>query len=352
MVILKFLIILLILITVHEFGHFIMAKIFGVYVKEFALGFGPKIFAYQGKETLFTIRALPLGGYAAMVGETGEEEDEDLADLPKERTLKGVNRFKQFLIMFAGAGMNLILAFAIFCGLAATTPSVNPDPIIGNVVENSPAQKAGLEVGDYVYKAKLGIHEEKISSYTELYLFLQNNKEGKEYQLFVKKDNKDKVLKITPEYDKDSKRYLSGLSYSVIEPSHNPIDVIKNGWTLSVGTVQEMFLSLGMIFSGKAGLDDVSGPIGMVKLTQQVQDNAGLAGLIRFTALLSVNLAIINLLPIPALDGGRILILIIESITRKEINPKLELILINGSFLILMGLIILISLNDVLKLFK
>lgn len=350
MVIIKFLIILLILISVHELGHFIMAKIFGVYVKEFALGFGPKIFAHQGKETLFTIRALPLGGYAAMVGEDGDD-DEDL-DLPKERTLKGVNRFKQFLIMFAGAGMNLILAFAIFCGLAATTPSVNPEPVIGNIITNSPAQKGGLEVGDYVYKAKLGDQEENISSYTELYLFLQNNKEGKEYQLFIKRAGKEKVLNITPEFDKETDRYVSGLSYSVIDPSHNPIDILKNGWTLSVGTVQEMFLSLGMIFSGKAGLDDVSGPIGMVKLTQQVQDNGGYAGLIRFTALLSVNLAIINLLPIPALDGGRILILIIESITRKEINPKLELVLINGSFILLMGLIILISFNDVLKLFK
>lgn len=351
MVILKFLIILLILITVHEFGHFIVAKIFKVYVTEFALGFGPKIFSHKGRETEFSIRILPLGGYAAMVGEDGEIS-EDQANIPFERTLKGVNRFKQFLIMFAGAFMNLLLAFIIFCGIAATVDTGNPQPVIGTVTKGSPAQKAGLKANDEVYKVVQAGKVTEIGSYADLSLFSQFNKDGESYEMYIKRDKEEKVLKITPEYNKTEKRYLAGFSQGVLKAAKNPGEVLKNGLALSADTTRNLFTSLKMLFNGQAGLQDLSGPVGMVKLTEDISATSGTLGLINFTALLSINLAVLNLLPIPALDGGRILILAIEAITRRKLSPKIESALIGVSFVLLMGLILVVTLSDILKLFK
>lgn len=345
-----FIVILLILITVHEFGHYIFAKIFGVYVKEFSLGFGPKIFQKQGKETTFTIRILPIGGYAAIVGENGE--DPDLPNIPFKRTLKGVNRFKQFLIMFMGAGMNFILAFIIFCGLAATIPNANPEPIVGNVVNGSPAQKAGLQVNDYVYQVKQHQEITPINTMSDLMLFSALDKTGQEYQLFVLRNGVEHTLNIKPAYNEEEGRYISGIGGSVLEPSANPLVFIPNGYNLMIDSVLNTFTSFKMLFSGKAGLQDLSGPVGMVKLTNDIMGASGIIGLFSFTALLSINLGIINLLPIPALDGGRIVILMVESITRRSLNPKVEAALINVSFILLLGLILLVTFSDVTKFFK
>lgn len=348
--IILFIIILLILITVHEFGHFIFARIFGVYVKEFSLGFGPKIFQRKGKETTFTIRALPLGGYAAIVGENGE--DDDLPDVPFERTLKGVNRFKQFLIMFMGAGMNFILAFVIFCGLAATIPNANPEPIVGSVSANSPAAKAGLQVNDYMYQVKQNQEITPINTMSDLLVFSALDKTGQEYQLFITRDGQEQVLNIKPAYNEEEGRYISGIGGSVLPPSANPFIFIPNGYNLMVDSVLNTFTSFKMLFTGKAGLQDLSGPVGMVKLTNDIVGARGIIGLVSFTALLSINLGIINLLPIPALDGGRIVILMVESITRKSMNPRVEAALINVSFILLLGLIILVTFSDVTKFFR
>ena len=350
MEILKFLVILLILISVHELGHFIVAKLFNVYVTEFALGFGPKIFSHKGKETEFTVRLLPLGGYAAMVGEDGEIS-EDLKNVPKERTLKGVNRFKQFLIMFAGSFMNLLLAFIIFCGIAATTETISPQPIIGNVTENSPAAKAGLMDGDFVKEIRQGDEVTKISSYTDLTLFSQFNVEGEKYQMVVERDNQEKTIEITPMFDTEAQRYIAGFGPSVVTPSTNPIDIVKNGWALSVNVGKNIFTSLNMLFTGKAGVNDLAGPVGMVDMTRRIDQESGLIGLINFTAILSINLAIFNLLPIPALDGGRILILTIEAITRRRLSEKLESRIIGISFMLLMALIVYVTFNDIIRVF-
>lgn len=351
MEIIKLLIILLILITVHELGHFIVAKLFRVYVTEFALGFGPKIFSRKGKETEFTIRAFPLGGFAAMVGEDGEVE-EDLKNIPFERTLKGVNRFKQFLIMFAGSFMNLLLAFIIFCGIAAFNDIRDPAPVIGMVQEDSPAYHAGLQKNDYVYEIHQNNEVTKIDSYLDLSLFSSFNADGKPYDLKIIRGDEHLSLHIEPVFDIESQRYVAGFVQSTIPAATNPIEVIHNGWILSVDTTKSIFTSLHMLFTGKAGINDLSGPVGMVEITKQVSNNAGILGLINFTALLSINLAIFNLLPIPALDGGRILIVAIEAITRRRINPDLESKIIGVSFILLMLLIVIVTFNDITKIFR
>ena len=351
MEIIKFLVILLILVSVHEFGHFVVAKIFNVYVSEFALGFGPKIFSHKGKETEFTIRLLPLGGFAAMVGEEGKVSD-DLAHVPFERTIKGVNRFKQFLIMFAGSFMNLLLAFIIFCGIVATNDTLSPKPIIGEVTNNSPAQKAGLQKNDYVTKIIQGEETTKVSSYNDLTFFSMFNTKGEPYQMVVSRAGKEVKLDIIPMYDKETARYIAGFSQAIVPASHNPLDVLKNGFALSVSTSETIFTSLKLLFNGQVSVNDLSGPVGMVDMTKKIDQSSGILGLINFTALLSINLAIFNLLPIPALDGGRILILIIEAITRRRLSESLESKIIGISFMLLMALIIYVTFNDIMKLFS
>ncbi|WP_423364115.1 RIP metalloprotease RseP [Mycoplasma sp. P36-A1] len=353
MEILKFLVILLVLVSVHEFGHFIAAKIFNVYVSEFALGFGPKIFSHKGKETEFSIRMLPLGGFAAMAGED-VDQDEQLAhlNLPVERTLKGVNRLKQFIIMFAGAFMNIVLAFIIFCGIAATQDTINPQPIIGVVSNDSPAAKAGLKTGDLVTSIEQDKHTTKITTYSDLSIFTSLNKEGQAYTMNVLRDNKNVSLDIKPAYVKEEERYIAGFSPSVLAASKNPKDIIVNGFNMSVDGAKSIFTSLKMLFTGKAGVNDLSGPVGMIEMTKDIDSSSGIVGLINFTALLSMNLAIFNLLPIPALDGGRILILIIEAVTRRKFSSELESRIIGVSFALLMALIVFVTFNDILKIFN
>ncbi len=145
---------------------------------------------------------------------------------------------------------------------------------------------------------------------------------------------------------------MAGYSGALVEPSKNPKDIIVNGFNLTVGTSKDIFTSLKMLVTGKIGVGNLSGPVGIVKMTDDVSKNAGIMGLVQFTALLSVNLAIFNLIPIPALDGGRIFILIIESITRRKINPELEARIIGVSFILLMGLIIFVTFNDFTGIFK
>lgn len=353
MEILKFLVILLVLVSVHEFGHFIAAKIFNVYVSEFALGFGPKIFSHKGKETEFSIRILPLGGYAAMAGEDGDQDEAmEQLNLPFERTLKGVSKIKQFIILFAGAFMNLLLAFVIFCGIAATQDTINPNPIIGIVSENSPAQKSGLKSGDKVVELVQDGQVTKVTTYSDLNIFTALNKDGKAYEMIVDRDGKKETLAIKPAFVKEENRYIAGFSPSILKATTNPVEMIKNGFNMSVDGSKSIFTSLKMLFTGKAGLNDLSGPVGMVEMTKDLDSSAGLMGLINFTALLSLNLAIFNLLPIPALDGGRILILLLEAITRRKISPELEAKIIGVSFALLMILIVVVTFNDFAKIFN
>ena len=349
--IIKFLVIILVLVSVHEFGHYIAAKIFNVYVTEFALGFGPKIFSHKGKETEFTIRALPLGGFAAMVGEDGIDEDNPvLKDIPFERTIKGVSHFKQFIIMFAGAFMNLLLAFILFCIIAATQPTISTQPIIGSVETGSPAYVGGLRGGDKIISFEQNDHVTYVHSYSDITIFTSTNEIGP-YNVVIERDNQQQTLHIEPQFNQEENRYISGFSPTILQPSLNPVDIIRNGFNMSVDSSRSIFTSLRMLLSGQAGVDDLSGPVGMVQITGQISRGAGLLGLVNFAALLSINLAIFNLLPIPALDGGRILIVLIEAITRKKLNPEWEARIIGVSFMLLIALIIVVTFNDISRIF-
>jgi regulator of sigma E protease len=350
MEIIKFIIILLILVTVHELGHFLFAKLFNVYVSEFALGFGPTIFSHQGKETKFSIRLLPLGGYAAMVGEDGVI-DERLKHIPYERTVKGVNRFKQFLIMFGGSFMNILFALFLFIVLAFNQATANPNAIVGSVDKNSPAAQAGLKVDDKVVKIIQNKQETKVANYTDLTTFSALNKKGEAFTLVVDRAGKTRQINVKPKYNKTAQAYQIGIRSKINPPATNIIDGIKNGYLLFNNTKDVIFSSLQQLLTGKVGVDQMAGPVGILQMTGQVDQAAGTWGLVSFAAMLSLNLAIFNLLPIPALDGGRILILLIEAITRKKLKPSLEEKIMLISFSLLMLLVIYVTFNDIARIF-
>lgn len=347
----RFLIIILLLVTVHELGHYIVAKIFNVYVSEFALGFGPKIFQRQGKETLFTIRLLPLGGYAAMLGESSDE-NEEFAHIPFERTLKGVNRGKQFLIYFAGSFMNFVLAFILFIAIAMSQPTVNQDAIIGQITPNSPAYNAGLKENDLVKKITQDGKDYEIKTFSDISQFSQSNTEGKPYTMTLERANETLYIDLVPEFNEETKSYVVGISAQLLPAETSLAGGIQAGYMLSVEASQLIFGSVIDLFTGNVGVDELSGPVGIFEVTKDINEQIGIWGLVNFTALLSVNLAIFNLLPIPALDGGRLLIVTIESIIRKSLSEKVEAMLINISFILLMILIIFVTFKDVINLFN
>lgn len=253
------LLILSALVVTHEFGHFIAARKNGVFVEEFAIGMGPKLFKRQGKETLFTLRVLPIGGFCKMRGEEADLDDEgnviarDADYIPDPRSFQAKTKMQKLVILVAGSAMNIVFAWVCLLLLAF---------IVG---------------GNNIFEA-------------------------------------------------------IGLAF------------INTGRFAGI-----IFESLAMIFQGQVGMDDVAGPIGMVPLVGLFIDQ-GLAGILTFTALISVNLGVINMLPIPALDGGHVFILFIEAISKKEIDPKAQGLINMIGFVAIMGLGILIAVNDIMRL--
>ena len=247
--------------------------------------------------------------------------------------------------------MNLLLGFLIFCFISFSQSSANPNPIIGGVAQNSPAYEAGLKVNDRIESIEQQGKVTKVNSYTDILFFSNYNSEGNSYTMNIVRDDKKLSVDVFPEFNEETQRYTIGISSAIFEPTSDIPTAISHGYELSVDTIRTVFTSLKMLVTGQASINDLSGPIGIVDITQKVADSSGLAGLINLTALLSINLAIFNLLPIPALDGGRILLIAIESITRKKLNPSLESKIIGISFLLLIGLIIVVSFNDIIKIF-
>ena len=346
--ILYFVIILGIIVFVHEFGHFSFSKLFGIYVYEFAIGMGPKIFSWKGKngETTYSVRAIPIGGYCQLAGE-GAEEDKKL---PKDRLLQSKPAWQRFLVMFFGAGNNFLLAIIVlfFIGLISGCP-VDTQPIIDNVTEDSPAAKSGLLKGDVIQY----INGDKVSNYEDMQLYLYMA-EG-ETEIVVLRENKNEVIKVTPlteeERKEQNKDYSYGFSYKN-EPKkeYGFFKAIKYSFTRFASLTRQMFITFKSLFTGRVSVKDLSGPVGIYSAVDQTREN-GFSNLFQLLALLSLNVGFVNLIPFPAFDGGRILFLLIEKIKGKPVKPETENLIHNIGFFILLGLIIYVTINDIIKLF-
>lgn len=346
-----------ILILFHEFGHFLAARLCGVAVTEFSLGMGPRILSHVSEKsgTRYSWKILPFGGSCMMKGEEREEDD------PPEETPAGgsysrANVWKRILIVGAGPVFNFILAF-LFALFLIGGAGYDP-PVALDVSEGFPAAEAGIKKGDEIRQlghSRIHVYRD-ISDY--VYFHQKEMASGKKLKVVWEHEGEKRSALIAPQKAEDG-RYLLGISGT---PSYRvkggALEVIRYS-AVEVGYwIRTTILSLGMIFQGKVSPDDVSGPVGVVKAVSDTVEESRSDGvfyvwlnLLQVSILLTANLGVMNLLPVPALDGGRLLFLLIEAIFRKKLSPKVEAAVNYAGFMALMGLMVLIFLNDTRKLF-
>lgn len=327
----------LLLIVFHEFGHFIVAKKSGIKVNEFAVGMDPLIYSKEKGETTYSFRLVPIGGYCAMEGEEDESND--------PRSFDNAPAFKRFLTILAGPVANLIIAVLVFTIVGGISGVVTTE--VSDFIEDSPAKIAGIEKGDDILK----INDEEISDFTEISKvvsdFYKDKNFEKEINVEVKRDGDVLDFEFKPKVEAEN------VYIGIIPARRTPgfFEAIGLGFKETGRNIKMIFTILGRLFTGKLALGALSGPVGVLKeLGNQAQ--SGLANLLYFLAYISVNLAVFNLLPIPALDGSKLLTSAIEMITGKKINKKLEEKITMIGFFILLGLILVVSIKDIINLFR
>jgi len=347
-----FLIVLGILIFFHEFGHFLMARLFGVGVEKFSLGFGPRLIGWKRGLTDYRLSLIPLGGYVKMVG---EEPDEELTPelIPLSFTHKHV--LQRILIVFAGPFFNVLLAILIFWVIALSSGMLILKPSVGSVKDGSPAQAAGFRTGDLV-TAIDGVPVDTWESMAERI----SHSDGRTLAVSVSRTDGTVVLTVTPELvrtkniiGEEIRRYVIGIG-TAGETYARPLGIfeavgesLRQTW----GIVELMVMIVAKLLTGGISIDTVGGPIMIAQMAGD-QARAGLASLFQFIAVISVNLAVINLLPIPVLDGGHLLFFAIEAVKGRPVNLKVREIAQQVGMVILAMLMILVFYNDITRLFS
>ena len=342
-----FVLILGVIVLVHEFGHFFFAKLFKIYVYEFAIGMGPKIFHWKGKsETEYSIRAIPIGGFCSLAGEDNEYDDE--AKVPKEKRLNAKPVWQRFLVMVFGAGNNFLLAllvlFVIGIGWGATTN----DAIVTELVKDNPAIESGIKIGDKITK----VNSSKVKSSDDVALYIQMVKDKtKPITFTVLRDGKEYKIDVKPKAEEveGQKVYRVGI-ISAGKTEHGFIPAVKYTFTRFASIYRQMFLTIKGLFSGGLSIKQLSGPVGIYNIVGSTA-KSGFANVLYLVALLSINVGFINLIPLPAFDGGRVLFLIIEKIKGSPVKPSVENKIHTIGFILLMVLMVYITFNDILRIF-
>ena len=298
-----------ILVTVHEFGHFITAKLTGMKVEEFSIGFGPNIYQQQEGETLYSLRMLPLGGYNKIAG-MDPEDPEDL-----ERGFNSKPVASRMLVILAGSLMNFILPVLIFFGIFLAYGMEVPQntPVLGQIVEGYPAAQSGLKEGDRV----LSINGQPVSQWTDIRTRLADAG-TKPVPFEIQRDKEKLTVTVTPVLNPETGKPFIGVVSSLKKVQLTPWQAAVSSVTATKNIIKNMYASLYHMVTGKTKAE-LSGPVGVAKMAGQVA-HKGFDMLLQFTAMLSLNLAIINLLPLPALDGGHFLILLIEAVTGHKLG--------------------------------
>jgi regulator of sigma E protease len=410
-------IILGLIITIHEYGHLIFARRAGILCREFAIGFGPKLFSFKKTETVYTVRLLPIGGFVRMAGEDPETVEVkpghrvglifndngevskiiinnkskhpeakvitiEEADIEKGLYIKGfegedgelqtydVSRESYFVVdgeemqiapydrqfasksvgarllaIFAGPLMNFVLAFVLFILYAMFNGIPVDDARLGMVTEDGAAIEAGLKQGDQV----ISVDGQMIGSWSNLVAVIKKNP-GDTIQFTVERDGEKLEVPVTPKERELQNGAREGF-IGVYQPTETSIiGSVKFGAEQIVFTTKLIFISVGKLITGQFGIDSLAGPVGIYSMTDQVAEN-GIFNLIRWAALLSVNVGIFNLLPLPALDGGRLIFLGLEAVRGKPVNPQKEALVHFVGFALLFVLMIVVTWNDIQRFF-
>lgn len=331
------------IIFVHELGHFLTARLFKVTVHEFAIGMGPKILSWGKKETKYSIRAIPVGGYCKMEGE--DEDSDDEGSFSKKPW------YARLIILASGAGMNIILGFVVciiyVSVLSSYTGSVATTSVESVIAEAEAANY--IQPGDRIVE----INGSDVNINRDIdFAIMRAGK--KPLDIVVERNGEEKSFTVNPYVIKDengNEQAYIGVSLMTEEPG--VLNVLHESLFQTIWMGKTVFVSLGMLISGEAGMNEVSGPVGVVSTMSSVAQYGGIIALINLLmmgSLISVNIGIMNLLPLPALDGGRILFVLIEAIRRKPIPPEKEGIVHTIGIILLFGLMIFATWNDIMRL--
>lgn len=372
----------LVMVSLHEFGHFITAKLMGFRILEYSIGFGPAILKSRKSEIQYSLRAIPFGGYCKFEGEDEVSED------PRAFSNRPV--WQRIIVVAAGGVFNIILGFVLFLIIVPFSSPIRTN-VIESVVPGSYIEEAGILPGDKV----VGIDGKKVNFYDDITLYRDEFRAGGEYELVVKRNGERKKFTFTPSeavteytYTEDGIEVTSSINGVAEEPgfySYESGDAVRNdektgttetvtrliigfvpktedvtffnvwgeAWNETRFVVKLVYNSLWQMVTGRIGMDQMSGPVGVVsEVNTVVHSGAGSwLNILMLTALLTINLGVFNLLPIPALDGGRLMFMLFELITRRRVPPDKEGIVHAIGFALLIGLIIFISYHDIVKLF-
>lgn len=371
-----FIIILLILVTVHEFGHFIVAKLTNMRVDEFAFGFPPRVFSKKIGETTYSINALPLGGYVSIWGENGQDapsvedvggqqtNDANRFDTAKHHPRAFGNRpwWAQLLVLVAGVTMNMILALFIFIGISyGEIPMSASDPVYGNRIHDSslmvieaspesPALKAGIKPGSSLLKVSTSKYVADLSTADSLIAFIGSHVNDPFTITYKNKDGIIENTTVASVYGIVKDKKAIGISVERVGVVKTTLlEAILIGYNRTVDmtrmTIDGLVSLVGSINSGKSVLESLSGPVGIAKIVGETSEY-GYKAVLTLVAVLSINLAIFNILPLPALDGGRMIVVLIETVVRKKVPHKYYSWVNAVGFFALMMLLVVVTFND------
>ena len=327
------------IIFVHELGHFLTAKLFKMPVSEFSIGMGPQVFSVDTKNTAYSFRAIPIGGYVNIEGmEIGSEVENGFSSKPA---------YQRFIVLFAGVFMNFLMAFILLFAIAKINGRIECDTnaIIGGLVKGG-ANEQILKVDDKI----LELDGKKINVWTDISKITKASQNKEEISALIERNGKEENITLKLTKDEENNRIVLGISpkYKKIDLSTTEsLDFAKNSFnSIFTDTIKGFFT----LFSGKASLKEISGPVGIFKVVGEVS-KFGWVSIISLCVVLSINIGVLNLLPIPALDGGRIIFVFLELFGIK-INKKWEEKLYKSGMILLLFFILMISVNDVWKLFN
>jgi len=336
------------LIFFHELGHFIAARAFGMGVTTFSLGFGPKIFGFVRGKTRYILSAIPLGGYVQLVAQ--DPDDEAPSDFPPETHFRLRPAWQRMVVVAAGPVFNFVLAWLLFWCLLGFEGRFEVLPIVGQVQKDSPAAVAGLAPGDVV----LGINGAPVANWDALTVAIRGSN-GKSLALTVERDGKPVTLTVTPTlrtiknlFGEDETVPLVGITASgktrsvPLGPGSAAAEAVKQTWNVVVVT----YTGLVKLIERVVPLDSIGGPIMIAQMVGK-QAGEGLGNVLALAALISVNLGVLNLLPIPVLDGGHLLFYAIEIVTRKPVSPRMRQLTTKLGLAFLIGLMLLATVNDI-----
>lgn len=338
------LVMICVIILVHEFGHYIVGRANGIVAKEFFIGVGPTLWKKQKGETLYSIKAIPFGGACVF----GNEED---IEHPEQSSYFNANVYSRIATILAGPVFNFLLAFVLslfVIGATGYTPTR-----IAEVTKGSPAEAAGIQAGDLITR----FNGSKVYMFGEIsYATMYNNEEPIKVELL--RGNEKIYTSVTPKYDEEYGRMMMGITFAGTTEKPTPIETLKYSYANVRYWIKISISSIKMLFTGTVSPKELSGPVGVTMAVSEVYDEASNYGIMAiiytmldFAILITANLGVMNLIPFPALDGGKLVFLIIEAVTRKPVNREVEGIISFIGVVLLFVLMAFVLFNDVQRIF-